>query len=135
MRKSVAAVCILALVSLLLAGCAEQTGQQIVADRCYTYSGESFFGLENDPFTIAIHEDGTFWYYESALSSHIGIGTWSVADDMLTLTEGADTERQRINHFLIDGDDLVFVEEDSNNFIYICVDDGELFYGSSMDAE
>ncbi len=32
-----------------------------------------------------------------------------------------------VNHFRHDGDDLVFVEQDSDNFVYVKVKDGEKF--------
>ena len=33
-----------------------------------------------------------------------------------------------VNHFRHDGDDLVFVEQDSDNFVYVKVKDGEKFH-------
>lgn len=32
-----------------------------------------------------------------------------------------------VNHFKLDGDDLVFVDKDSANFVYVKVQDGEKF--------
>lgn len=35
-----------------------------------------------------------------------------------------------MNHFRCDGNDLVFVEQDSNNFVYVKVKDGERFHST-----
>ena len=38
-------------------------------------------------FFITLNEDGSLHYYEGALSSHIGIGTWDVEKGILILKE------------------------------------------------
>ena len=51
---------------------------------------------------------------------------------ILTLKDNAGGENPRINRFLIDGDDLVFVEEGSSNFIYISLKDKDRFFGENL---
>ena len=104
--------------------------------KVYTYTGESRFpDTDLDKFTIAINNDGTFTYYETLFSSHLGFGEWTLEDDVLTITESAKSitadgqiiEVKRQNRFLVDGDDLIFIEDGSDNFIYVKVKNGERF--------
>lgn len=123
---------ILLTVMLLLQGCGTSKDENVVTEKIYTYSGETFSKIENDYFRIAINEDGTFNYCESALSSHIGFGEWSITDDILTLSEDEKMGYPLVNYFLIDGNDLIFIEENSSNFIYVTVKDGERFVGAAF---
>lgn len=128
-RKHAAVLWIFMLLVLCITGCAEQGGNHSVAGKRYVYSGEpdSELAIE-DNFTITINDDGTYSYYESLMRSYIGHGKWSVANDVLTLSD--DTGAKRINYFLIDGEDLVFFAENSTNFIHVKVKDGERFHGT-----
>ena len=67
-------------------------------------------------------EDGTFTYYEGGLSSYIGTGDWSLEGETLTLQE-----RTRHFTFQVEEDNLVFQKEDSGEFSYLTVEDGEKF--------
>ena len=100
-----------------------------MAGKVYAYTGETFSEMDGDLFRIAVNEDGTFSYCESMFSSYLGFGTWKVEDGMLILTDNAQTGYSIYNSFRIDGEDLVFVEEGSTNFIYVKVKDGERFAG------
>lgn len=131
MKRYFAILSALMLFVLFITGCTEQKREKSVADKIYTYAGEAFSGIESDyAFTITINDDGTYSYYESLLSSYIGTGEWSVSAEVLTLSD--DTGVEIINYFLIDGDDLVFIEENSANFIYVKVKDGERFHGTAI---
>ena len=92
-----------------------------IAGKTYLYDGEGFGGS----FTITLYEDGTFTYYEGMLSSYIGAGTFMLDGDTVIMTDGG---YGLVNHFRHDGDDLVFVEQDSDNFVYVKVKDGEKFH-------
>ena len=138
MKKHIAIPFSFLLIVLCITGCAEKEEvldyKNSVAGKKYIYSGEPFSDIEdNYPFTITINDDGTYTYSESLLSSYLGLGKWSVDDDVLTLTDNTGVEI--INYFLIDGEDLVFKEENSTNFIYVKVKDGERFHGTMMDEE
>ncbi len=87
--------------------------------KTYVYEKGGFGG----EFTLRLNEDSTFTYYAGMLSSYIGFGNWSVQGDILTLTE----TNGWINRFRIDGGDLVFISEGSENFMYVKVGDGERF--------
>ena len=89
-------------------------------------------------FTIRITADGTFNYYEGVLSSHIGTGEWSYSDGILTLYEKASRFNEagkleeviKSYNFSVAKDTLIFMDDDSDNFLYVKVKDGEKFWGS-----
>lgn len=133
-KYTVVLLCILTLFVLSGIGCAEKESESSVSGKKYIYSGEHLSGFENDnDFTITINDDGTYSYNESSISSYIGHGKWSVSDDLLTLSD--DTGVEIINYFIIDGEDIVFTEENSTNFIYVKVKDKERFYGTMVDND
>ena len=125
MKRKITALAFAALLAavLLLQGCSSDS---TVAGKIYTYTVEPESGLDIDRFSINLKPDGTFIYYECWYSSYIGMGNWSVDGDVLTITD--DNEYyHRENSFKIDGDDLIFIENGSNNFMYVKVADGERF--------
>ena len=73
-------------------------------------------------FIINIYGDGTFRYIEGDISSSFTDGKWTIADNILTLTE-----KNRINRFRIDNDKLSWIADGSDNFMYIKLNDGEQF--------
>ncbi len=95
-----------------------------IAGKTYLYDGEGF----GSSFTITLYEDGTFTYYEGMLSSYIGTGTFMLDGDTVIMTDNGHGGYGLVNHFKRDGDDLVFVEQDSDNFVYVKVKDGEKFH-------
>ena len=104
--------------ALLLAGCSKAVTAEDLAGKVYQYEKEGFGGN----FTIALEEDGTFTYYEGSLSSYIGSGDWNLEGETLTLQE-----RNRHFTFRAEKDRLIFREEDSGDFTYLTVADGEEF--------
>ncbi len=131
-ERLICSMLVLVMSVMFLQGCGEQASQQVdVAGRVYTYTGETFGGMDFDSFTISINEDGTYSYYESMLSSYIGFGKWSVEGDILTLTEDDKIGYPFVYYFKIDGEDILYIEEGSSNFIYTDVKDGERFTGAS----
>lgn len=130
MKKHATILYILMLFVLFITGCTEQESNISVAEKTYTYLGEPLSELDNIcAFTITINNDGTYSYYESPISSYIGSGKWSVSQNILKLSD--DTNLDITNYFLIDGDDLIFIEENSTNFTYVKVKDGERFHSAS----
>ncbi|MBQ9764881.1 MAG: hypothetical protein IJW18_01630 [Lachnospiraceae bacterium] len=90
----------------------------------YIYENEGF----PNNFTITLYENGTFTYYEGWYSSYLGIGSWVQEGDIITLTDDDNVGYPLVNHFRLDGRNLVFLAEDSSNFIYVKIKDGECFY-------
>lgn len=103
---------------LALAGCSKAVTAEDLAGKVYQYEKEGFGGN----FTITLEEDGTFTYYEGGLSSYIGSGDWSLEGETLTLRE-----QNRHFTFRAEKDRLIFREEDSGDFTYLTVADGEKF--------
>lgn len=95
-----------------------------IAGKTYLYEGEGIMGS----FTITLYDDGTFTYYEGMASSYIGVGSWEQDGDSVTMTDDGHGGYGLVNHFKLDGDDLVFVDKDSANFVYVKVQDGEKFH-------
>lgn len=133
MKRKIMALSFFALFAslLLLQGCSSTVNYIELAGNTYTYTGESAYGIENDPFTISLNADGTFVYFESMFSSYMGIGEWSVKDNLLTLTENSEVCRGLKNSFRIDDGNLIFVESSSDNFPKVTVKDGEIFTGDT----
>lgn len=96
---------------------------KLVRGKTFLYEEEGILGS----FTITLYEDKTFTYYEGMASSYMGMGTWSQEGDFITLTDDKQGGYGLINHFILDGNNLVFIEEDSTNFIYLKVKNGDEF--------
>ena len=95
-----------------------------ISGKTFVYEKDGFFGT----FAITLNEDGTFSYYEGAASSYIGRGKWECQGDIITLTDDVSDSYPFVNRFQIAGDDLIFIEKESSNFLYIKVKDGERFH-------
>lgn len=95
-----------------------------IAGKTYVYENEGSMGN----FTITLYDDGTFTYYEGLASSYFGVGSWQMDGSIVTLTDDEELGFPLINKFIMDGDDLVFTEQDSSNFIYVKVEEGERFH-------
>lgn len=88
----------------------------------YQYEGEGFGG----DFTITLNADGTYTFYEGALSSYMGSGTWQVYDNAVYLTEG---EGGFDLSFMFGAEEnvLVYLAAGSDAFPYVKVKDEERF--------
>ena len=136
MRK-ISLFLIVCLCLTLLAGCGEK--QKIytaedVGGKSYNYEKDGFGG----PFTINLFEDGTFQYYEGMLSSYIGMGTWTLEENNVLCMKDQETVRfsddsskvemyVRTNYFKVEEGCLVWLAENSDNFLYVDVEAGDRF--------
>lgn len=93
----------------------------VIADKTYVYEKE---GAGSD-FEITFNADGTYRYYEGTLSSSGGSGTWKITDDTVIMTEKIS---KKVNYLKINGSDLIFIADGSDNFYYINVEDGDKFF-------
>ena len=109
----------------------QETTIAAVSGRTFTYEKPGIMGA----FTISIYADGTFTYYEGMASSYIGIGTWSVEGNILTLTDTGLESLTRCFRFRVKDDGLYFMEAASDRFIYVDVADGDRFVVSGRAAE
>ena len=92
----------------------------------YVYENEGILGS----FQITLFEDGTFTYYEGNASSYFGTGTWKQDGSNITMTDNELAGYNLVNHFKLDGSDLIFAEQNSSNFIYVKVKNGEKFHST-----
>lgn len=76
-------------------------------------------------FTITFNKDGTYSYYEGALSSYIGFGKWSIENNVITLQERGGYAFTFC--FGYEDKGLIYLAEKSDEFIYVKVADGERF--------
>ena len=125
--KNVYCFSIFILILALFLGCT--AGNVPVSDRLYTWEHDGFGG----DFTITLYADGTFSYYEGMLSSYIGAGTWTEENRIITLKDN--TGLVLVNHFRFDDGDLIFMEENSDNFLYVDVRNGDRFHGAPFTTE
>ncbi len=103
----------------------EPVTREDVAGKTYVYGGEGF----GSSFKILIGEYGSFQYYEGLLSSHIGEGKWEIKDGKLYLyDEGLSHTRTYV--FSVQGDCLAFCAAESDEFTYVPVPDGAIFYAN-----
>lgn len=63
------------------------------------------------------------------------MGTWDIDKSVITLTDDDDLGYSIVNRFKIQGDNLIFIKEKSDNFLYVNVKDGEVFFGEPFHAE
>lgn len=90
---------------------------------------------ENDngmiPFSITLNEDGTYRYLECGISSHIGMGGYTFKDGIVTLVDanipGVHGSLTRRYKFRFEDEKLVFLAEESDDFMYIKLPDGAAF--------
>lgn len=123
-RNGVRLSVLILMVSILTAGCKGSVKESDIAGKTYVYEKEGFGG----DFTIQIKDDKTFEYYEGPLSSYIGMGKWTLEDDIVCLSEKSEAGDLSHNYFKVDGDTLVFLTEKSRNFSFVKVSDGERFF-------
>ena len=77
------------------------------------------------PFYILLDmETGLFQYYETPISSYIGLGAFKLDGDLLTLDDS-----YRVNRFRVEsaGEALVWIAEGSDNFMFAKLTDGARF--------
>ena len=126
-RKFPTALTLVLSAALFLTGCAGGVKNNSIAGKSFVYEKEGF----PDKFSIRLDNDGSFTYYEGFFSSYIGIGSWQLDGDILTLHEKDFSSLSgtvgRVYHFNVSDNSLSFISEGSDNFTYIDVSDGERF--------
>ena len=132
MKKLMALViCVTLLLSVSACGSTENKETEKAALKAGTYTLQIAENeqekdiLEN--FTITIYEDGTFQHYETPISSYIGMGHYSIEGDVLTLKEDMDGCTGNVNYFRIEDGQLLFMDENSANYLFVPLEDGAAF--------
>lgn len=109
--------------SLVLTGCSSTPRAEDLFGKIFYYEKDGFGSY----FFITVQEDGSFSYYEGALSSYLGFGSWTLEGDLLTLTDTVLEDHPRVFCFRVKGNDLIFLADRSDEFTYVDVADGERF--------
>ena len=136
-KRVIWAVVVAVLVTALACVCAfGQAEEPDTAEDPWPYdSSEVLFARDaggfGGDFTIRLARSGYFTYYEGGLSSYIGRGTWSRNGDIICLADTVGENLPEIGielfYFRIDGYDLIFEAENSDEFRYVDVADGDRF--------
>jgi beta-lactamase regulating signal transducer with metallopeptidase domain len=97
--------------------------------KLYLYTGNTDIASGGDliNFYISLEPDGTYTWYETPISSYIGMGTYSIEDGILVMHDDEQICTPRVNRFRIEGNSLYFMEEGSDNFLMVKLSDGDEF--------
>ena len=108
-------------VLLSVLACAGGNPADAIAGKTFVREGGGCGG----DFTVTLHTDGTYEYYEGFLSSYIGRGDWTVEDGTLTMVERGGYDS--VFRFSVANGELRYRAEDSDGFLYVDVADGDRF--------
>ena len=125
MKKRLVFLLLAVLFLLPAAGCGKAVPTDFVG-KTFVCEKEGALGY----FSIMINADGTFSYSEGFLSSYIGMGSWTLEGDVLTLRNEVPTLNGAhliTNVFEIGKRKLIWREEGSDNFSMVKLEDGEAF--------
>lgn len=103
----------------------EKSEEAVSGTYAYEYNEEA--NIDWADFKITFQEDGTYSYYEGLFSSYLGFGTYSIENGILTMQDDKEACYDLTNHFRIEGDRIYFIEEGSDNFVYVRVKNGQSF--------
>ena len=121
MKKIIVPVLIV-LTAMLLPSCkkSDESLKEQFRGKTYVWEEDGF----GSDFTITLNDDNTYEYYEGNLSSYLGAGKWKIEDGVLIMTETAGNDAV----YKLDlGDDELRFRSDSDNFIYVTVEEGSVF--------
>ena len=97
---------------------------------CGTYARRNDFEIQ-DYFTITLNADGTYMYYATLFSSHIGAGEYTISNNVITLVDSniPTMDGQVTNTFRFEYREgkLIFLASESDNFMYVKLPDGAEF--------
>lgn len=128
----IAALCLLAVFVIWTAWGAESIGKMLFGEPASIY-GTYVRENQNDimPFSITLNEDGRYQYFECGISSHIGMGGYTFKDNIVTLVDGnipgVNGSLTRTYKFRLEDGKLIFLAEESDDFMYIKLPDGAEF--------
>lgn len=120
-------ICVL-LIAAVAVGCTftgasgEQSSEPPVMQACHFKEKNAVYIYEKagfgSDFFIKLNPDGSYTYSEGSLSSYFGVGTWTLTDDILALTDRPTTSMAFYNEFRVEEDAIVWLSENSTGFLY-----------------
>ena len=123
MKKIASALLALLMLVSLLSACA--------ASAPSVYGTYARRNSDGSVFTITLHEDGSYQYYESMLSSHIGVGNFTFEDNTVTIVDdqipGVSGSLTITVVFGFENGNLIYRAEESDRFMYVNLPDGAEF--------
>ena len=128
----IAALCLLAVLAIVIALGAGSIRKILFGEPASIY-GTYVRENQNDimPFSITLNEDGRYQYLECGISSHIGMGGYTFKNNIVTLVDGnipgVNGSLTRTYKFRIEDGKLIFLAEESDDFMYIKLPDGAEF--------
>ena len=82
-------------------------------------------------FTVTLNSDGSYSYYETMISSHLGFGKYTVDGNVITLIDDniptLNGSATYIFKFEYRNGKLIYLAEESDKFMYINLPDGAEF--------
>lgn len=131
-HKGVIIICVLTVLAIVTALGAGSIHKILFGEPASIY-GTYVRENKNDilPFSITLNEDGSYQYFECGISSHIGMGGYTFKDDTVTLVDGnipgVNGSLTCTYKFRFENGKLVFLAEESDDFMYIKLPDGAEF--------
>ncbi|MBR6426076.1 MAG: hypothetical protein IKS29_08990, partial [Oscillospiraceae bacterium] len=116
----------------------KQENTDPTADESQTILSSGTYYLERTDESISSYrfwirintEKGSFQYYETPISSYIGLGLYQLEGDVLTISDGLPTTEgttQRVNRFRVGDGKLTWIAEGSDGFLFAKLQNGDIF--------
>ena len=138
MKRALALLLAMLAVLSLLVSCDSKKAEETASDTVTAFDAEEIYGFYcrmndngQDSFSITLYEDGTYTYYETMISSHIGHGTYTVDRNLITLEDNniptLSGSSKHTYRFEYRNGKLFFLAAESDQFMYIHLPDGAEF--------
>ena len=123
-------VCMMAVILIITAFVSCKVEKSVQPEDIYgSYSRKNSNGY--DYFTLTLNEDGTYSYFETMISSHIGWGEYTIDGEKVTLVDtqipGVYGSHTYVFTFKYEDGKLIYIAEESDHFMYINLPDGAEF--------
>ena len=89
--------------------------------------GKTFVYEKSPSFTITFNDYGKFACYEKESLSYMTIGNWELNGDTVVLKSPLDENSEKTVYLKLNGSDLIYIGEKSDNFNDVKVQDGDKF--------
>lgn len=90
-----------------------------------------FYGYY-EAYIISLSDDSTYYCWCMLYNVPSERGTWSLDGDIVCLTGDGKDEASSVNYFRVDGNDLVYIAENSTGFSFMDIADGARIIGRSL---